>query len=99
MVCALVPEAFSQIDTTDAVAVTTNVGAARPQEFIDGFLRNIAARYKAYVFDLCLLWGVYGTEPEWRAHLAHVSEVWGREPQLLFAAGDHERYYIAQFDG
>jgi hypothetical protein len=77
MGCALVPEAFGQVDTTDAVAVTTNVGAARPQEAIDGFLRDIAARYKAYVFDLCLLWGIYRTEPEWGALLAHIAGVLG----------------------
>lgn len=98
MVCASVPEVFDDLDTTGAYAVCTNVGVGRSSEFVDAFLRAVQDRYTAFIFDLCLLWGVYRKPEEWQARLDLLATAWGgQRPELLFEIPGPARYYIMRF--
>lgn len=96
MLCASVPEAFAEVDTRDAIAISTNLGATRPPEFFVSFLTAVQDLYAEYIFDLCLLWGIYRTSQEWQEHLERVTTVWRKKPEFLFEVGA-ARYYRVSF--
>ncbi|MDP2377497.1 hypothetical protein [Reyranella sp.] len=96
MLCASVPQAFAEVDTKDALAISTNLGAPRSEEFFKSFLRTVQDLYAEYIFDVCLLWGIHRTERDWQDHLEKVSTVWKTEPEFLFDVGA-ARYYRVRF--
>ena len=98
MVCASAPAVFSQLDTNGAVAITTNIASSVEWDYVAGFLRSVQENYAAYIFDLCLLWGVFRTPEAWEGHLERIASLWGRQPELLFERGGPARYYIVRFD-
>ncbi len=96
MVCASAPQVFSEIDTKGAVAISTNIGGTRPPEFLESFLKSVQECYSEYIFDVCLLWGIYRTSRDWQEHLERLTSVWGKRPEFLFEVGT-ERYYRVKF--
>lgn len=98
MVCATAPAAFDDLDTDGAVAITTNIASAVDWEHAAKFLKGVQENYAAYIFDLCLLWGVFRTPEAWGSHLERIASLWGRQPELLFEQGGPARYYIVKFD-
>lgn len=97
MVCATAPDVFDSLDTDGAYAISTNIGSARSSEFVETFLRAVQDRYAAFIFDVCLLFGVFRRAEEWEERLKLLEVVWKQRPKLLFETGGPGRYYVVNF--
>lgn len=91
------PAVFANLATDGACAFSTNIGSKIGWEATVPLLSAIQQRYAFYVFDVCLLLGVFRTPEEWGAQLERVTSLWKREPELLFASGDYQRCYVVKF--
>ncbi|WP_422002556.1 hypothetical protein [Reyranella sp.] len=98
MVCASAPDVFDSLDTRGAYAISTNIGAVRSPEFVESFLKAVQARYSAFIFDVCLLFGIFRTAEEWDERLELLEFIWKQRPKLLFETGGPGRYYVVNFE-
>jgi SAM-dependent methyltransferase len=92
-----VPAVFDTIDATDAVCVSTNIGAERSDQEVKDFLVSLKSRYKAYMFDVCLFWGVHRTEEAIASALGKIASVANAEPIAFYTNRQYSQYYTVHF--
>ena len=59
------------------------------------YLQQVKKHYSAYVFDVCLLWGVRREPGARERHLSLVQNIFGQKPELLFCRENYAYFYRA----